>query len=88
MRPSDDTFRCSPVFDVPYVDHNERVDLLYVGIAAAARALDGMRIRAFPNALHCLEACCAVSEHKSGHSYVFVISGCEHAKTIRAFTVR
>ena len=47
MRPSDDTFRCSPVFDVPYVDHNERVDLPYVGIAAAARAphLGGARRR-------------------------------------------
>ena len=46
--------RRDPVFDVSYVGHNKRVDVPYVGIAAAARALDGMRIRAFPNALHCL----------------------------------
>ena len=85
MRPSDDTFRCSPVFDVPYVDHNNSVDVPYVGIAAAARALDG-------RAHSSVSQCCSLPRRERPTDVCvdmhtcFVIRCCEHAEDIRAFS--
>ena len=85
VQPSDDTFRCSPVFDVPYIDHNNRVDVPYVGIAAAERALDE---RAYSSVSQC---CSLPRRERATDVYVdihtcFVICCCEHTEDIPAFS--
>ena len=70
---------------MPYVDHDNRVDVPYVGIAAAARALDG---RAYSSVSQC---CSLPRRERPTDVYVdihtcFAICCCEHAEDIRAFS--
>ena len=80
--------RRDPVFDVSYVGHNKRVDVPYVGIAAAARALDG---RAYSRVPQC---CSLPRRERPTDTYVnihtcSVISCCEHAAIIlRALLIK
>ena len=70
---------------MPYIDHNNRVDVPYVGTAAAERALDG---RAYSSVSQC---CSLPRREQPTDVYVdihtcLVICCCEHTEDIRAFS--